>query len=333
MTTNVSNRIRSQLNATSMRTLTDLLFDANARLETIIWLPAAIGEGNAVPEPLRDLIEESADQLKRCFPTLPDYVLQQREDGFGTHAFATWVGREKLGGFAVQIATPIMDHHRRDASFSWAVYSSSWVYGDTLFDAVLAGLRWVAEYRAKEQRRAIEEAPLPGPVFLDLETTGLSAADGDEVLEIALVDMAGSVLLHSLVRPIHETEWPEAMAVNGITPAMVSAAPTLEELGEQIRTILQDRQLVAYNMAFDLPFLAPVLDGALEAGINFFPYCAMRRYSAVEGSWDQKKGNYKRWKLVDAAAHIGHQWTGEAHSAVADAQACRSVWLWLEGWQ
>ena len=35
-------------------------------------------------------------------------------------------------------------------------------------------------------------------------------------------------------------------------------------------------------------------------------------------------------KLQKAAEHVGHTWTGDAHRALADALACRSVWLWLE---
>jgi hypothetical protein len=35
-------------------------------------------------------------------------------------------------------------------------------------------------------------------------------------------------------------------------------------------------------------------------------------------------------KLDIAAKHVRHRWTGSAHRALADAQACRSVWLFLE---
>ena len=43
---------------------------------------------------------------------------------------------------------------------------------------------------------------MPETVYLDLETTGLYPPD-DEILEIAVVDDAGAVLLHSLVRLEH----------------------------------------------------------------------------------------------------------------------------------
>jgi hypothetical protein len=34
-------------------------------------------------------------------------------------------------------------------------------------------------------------------------------------------------------------------------------------------------------------------------------------------------------KLDFAALCAGHVWQGEPHRALADAMACRSVWLWL----
>ena len=50
---------------------------------------------------------------------------------------------------------------------------------------------------------------------------------------------------------------------------------------------------------------------------------AMRRFSSAIGS--------SRWVKLDIAAkHVCNRWTGTAHRALADAQACWSVWLFLE---
>lgn len=37
-------------------------------------------------------------------------------------------------------------------------------------------------------------------------------------------------------------------------------------------------------------------------------------------------------KLVDAADHIGYEWTGRAHGSLADALATLAVQRWLEQW-
>ena len=34
-------------------------------------------------------------------------------------------------------------------------------------------------------------------------------------------------------------------------------------------------------------------------------------------------------KLTDAANYDGHEWRGDAHRALADADACLSVWDWI----
>jgi DNA polymerase-3 subunit epsilon len=59
----------------------------------------------------------------------------------------------------------------------------------------------------------------PNALILDTETTGL---DGDaEVVELAVIDCAGSVPLDILVRPIGPIPV-EAAAIHGITDAMLA---------------------------------------------------------------------------------------------------------------
>ena len=38
----------------------------------------------------------------------------------------------------------------------------------------------------------------------------------------------------------------------------------------------------------------------------------------------------RRYKLTDAANHIGYEWTGRAHGSLADALATLAVQEWLE---
>lgn len=168
-------------------------------------------------------------------------------------------------------------------------------------------------------------------VFIDLETTGFSA-ETDEVLEIAIIDQAGNTLLDTLVKPERMTAWPDAQAVNGITPEMVASAPTLQGLELVLTGLLMQRRVVAYNMAFDIEFLRRALRG-LSPGEDFQPHCAMRRFSVTRGVWDSSKpgaNDYKRWRQTAAAEFIGHEWSGSAHRALADVQACRSIWLWCD---
>ena len=152
-------------------------------------------------------------------------------------------------------------------------------------------------------------------VFLDTETTGLSPARGDAIVEIAIVDERGRTLLDTLVNPQRSIPW-EASNVHGISDDMVRNQPTLAQVMPRVLKIISAKLVVIYNASFDAPFFPGSLGEATDVA------CAMRRFaSIVGGSW---------WKLAEAAEHVGHRWTGDAHRALADAQACRSVWSWLE---
>ena len=87
---------------------------------------------------------------------------------------------------------------------------------------------------------AMPQAAVPEAqaIVIDTETTGLT--DSDELLQISVIDDAGTVLFDSLVRPYFHTEWPEAQKVNGITPEMVAGAPYPHELLPQLVEIFSE---------------------------------------------------------------------------------------------
>ncbi len=79
-------------------------------------------------------------------------------------------------------------------------------------------------------------------IVLDGETTGLDLYRQDfpdEILQLSILDGSGQVLFHSYIRPYAHTSWPEAQAVNGISPEMVAHAPYLYQVAPQIKGILQ----------------------------------------------------------------------------------------------
>ena len=91
----------------------------------------------------------------------------------------------------------------------------------------------------------------PNRVYLDTKTTGLHPEEGDEI------DANGRLLFDERVKPKHKKEWPEAQAVNHISPDDVEHLTTIDAYMEQISRIL-DRiadEIVGYNVAFDIGFL------------------------------------------------------------------------------
>lgn len=71
----------------------------------------------------------------------------------------------------------------------------------------------------------------------------------------------------------------------------------------------------------------------------------MDRYEVMAGKMTPlTDGAHRKWgftgkvetrsyeRLVDAADHIGYEWTGRAHGSLADALATLAVQRWLEQW-
>ena len=151
------------------------------------------------------------------------------------------------------------------------------------------------------------------PVFLDIETTGLSP-DVDEVIEIGIVDAHGRVLLDQPVRPERALVWPEAERIHGISPAHVRSAPRLREVESHVNALVTGKLVVIYNAAFDIGFLPPSL---LSAAGGFV--CAMELYKSVQPGG--------RAGLVDAERWAGiRREEARRHRAAADANATRLIW-------
>lgn len=95
-------------------------------------------------------------------------------------------------------------------------------------------------------------------IILDTETTGLSARNGDRLVEFAGVEMIDRQLtgryLHLYVNP--ERDIPEeASNIHGIYAKDVADKPIFKEVGQQIVDFLADSELIIHNAPFDVGFL------------------------------------------------------------------------------
>jgi DNA polymerase-3 subunit epsilon len=93
--------------------------------------------------------------------------------------------------------------------------------------------------------------------FVDVETTGLHAALGDRVCEIALLRVERNrevARFESLVYPSRPMT-PGATTVNGIIDAMLVDAPAFATLIPRIQALLHHSVFVAHNAPFDVGFL------------------------------------------------------------------------------
>jgi DNA polymerase-3 subunit epsilon len=95
-------------------------------------------------------------------------------------------------------------------------------------------------------------------IVFDTETTGLSPAGGDRMVEIGCIEIYNRVEtgrnFHAYFNP--ERDMPsEAEAVHGLTTIFLSDKPRFAERAEELLEFLEDSPLVAHNAGFDFSFL------------------------------------------------------------------------------
>ena len=95
-------------------------------------------------------------------------------------------------------------------------------------------------------------------IVLDTETTGLSAIDGDRLIELGCVELVNRKLtgnnLHLYFNAGRDSH-PDALRVHGITPEFLKDTPRFEEKIDEIWAYLQGAELIIHNAPFDLGFL------------------------------------------------------------------------------
>ncbi|MPR05646.1 exonuclease domain-containing protein [Microvirga tunisiensis] len=122
-------------------------------------------------------------------------------------------------------------------------------------------------------------------VTLDTETTGLSAEDGDRIVQIACVEMADFRLtgrtFNTLVNPEGRPITYDSYQIHRITNEDAARAPRYEEIHDQLLDFIGDSVLVIQNKRFDLSFL-----GAECKRIGqLFPYDAVDTIDIARERW------------------------------------------------
>jgi DNA polymerase III subunit epsilon len=95
-------------------------------------------------------------------------------------------------------------------------------------------------------------------IIFDTETTGLSPAGGDRVVEIGCVELFNRVetgkTFHAYFNPGRPMPI-EAETVHGLTDRFLSDKPAFHERSEELLEFIGDSPLVAHNAAFDFGFI------------------------------------------------------------------------------
>ncbi len=165
---------------------------------------------------------------------------------------------------------------------------------------------------------AIDSLESARRAFLDVETTGLSPAMGDRVVELGMIVCQGATEISRsshLINPGRAIPW-DAQRVHGISDQDVAGSPPFKEIAEGIKSTLVDSWIVGHNVRFDTGFIAMELQ---QADCSVVPLGCLDTCQLASALWDFP--NYKLETVVNA---LGIPAT-RLHRALDDASVTREV--------
>ena len=100
-------------------------------------------------------------------------------------------------------------------------------------------------------------------IFLDTETTGLSAEGGDRVIEIGCVELLHRKLtgnnLHFYLNPERDSH-EEALRVHGISNEFLKDKPKFAQVVDEFLEYIEGAEVIIHNAPFDVGFLNKELE-------------------------------------------------------------------------
>ena len=100
-------------------------------------------------------------------------------------------------------------------------------------------------------------------IVLDTETTGLSAAGGDRIIEIGCVELLHRKLTgnnkHFYLNPERDSH-EDALKVHGISNEFLRDKPKFSAVADELLEYLSGAELIIHNAQFDVGFLNKELE-------------------------------------------------------------------------
>jgi len=166
-------------------------------------------------------------------------------------------------------------------------------------------------------------------IFLDTETTGLSAKDGDRIVEIACIETENLIstgkVFYKLINPEREIS-KEALNIHGYTKERLEKEPKFKEIANDLVKFISGKKLIIHNAPFDIGFLnhefkkinMKILD--IEKNVVDTLIVAKLKYPGSSNSLDNlcKKFNIDLSKRTK-------------HNALLDCELLRKVYINLIG--
>jgi len=165
-------------------------------------------------------------------------------------------------------------------------------------------------------------------IVFDTETTGLSPAGGDRMVEIGCIEMIGRVEtgrhFHCYFNPDRDMPG-EAEAVHGLSSMFLSDKPRFADKVEELLAFIGDSPLVAHNAGFDFGFLNHELNNCGRP-----PVCMTRMVDTLGLARSRHPG--AKHSLDALCSRFGVDRSQRVkHGALLDAQLLAQVYVELTG--
>jgi len=163
-------------------------------------------------------------------------------------------------------------------------------------------------------------------IFLDTETTGLYADQGDRIIELGCVELLNRKLtgnnLHFYFNPGRESH-EEALKIHGITSEFLKDKPKFQTLASEFLEYVKDAEVIIHNAAFDIGFLNAELK---VAGLLPFKEYVSRVVDTLVMAKEMYPG--KRNSLDALCDRLGVDNSGRTlHGALLDAELLADVYI------
>jgi DNA polymerase III subunit epsilon len=165
-------------------------------------------------------------------------------------------------------------------------------------------------------------------IIFDTETTGLSPAGGDRMVEIGCIEMIGRIEtgrhFHCYFNPGRPMP-SEAEAVHGLSEIFLSDKPQFADKVEELLEFIGDSPLVAHNASFDFGFLNHELQRCGRETV-----CMTRMVDTLVMARTRHPG--AKHSLDALCSRYGVDRTQRVkHGALLDAQLLAQVYIELTG--
>lgn len=165
-------------------------------------------------------------------------------------------------------------------------------------------------------------------VVIDTETTGLSPASGDRIVEIGCVELVNHLPtgrnFHEYINP--ERDMPEqAQAIHGLSEEFLSGKPVFAEISDAFDEFIGDSVLIIHNAEFDLGFL-----NAERERLGLGPLSAERAIDTVQVARRMFPGAQANLDALCRRFQIDLS-DRSLHGALKDARLLAEVYLELTG--